>query len=63
MIAVLARIAARYVAGFLIAKGLLDAGTGNMLATDPDVLTLVGLGIGVLTELAYTVARKMGWEK
>jgi hypothetical protein len=34
-----------------------------MLATDPDVLTLVGLGIGVLTELAYTVARKMGWEK
>jgi hypothetical protein len=63
MIAVLARIAARYVAGFLIAKGFLDAGTGNMLATDPDVLTLVGLGIGVLTELAYTVARKMGWEK
>ncbi len=63
MIAVLARIAARYVAGFLIAKGLLDAGTGNMLATDPDVLTLVGIGIGVLTELAYTVARKLGWEK
>ena len=63
MTAVIARIILRYVAGFLIAKGLLDAGTGNMLATDPDVLTLVGLGIGVLTELAYTVARKMGWEK
>jgi len=63
MTAVLARIAARYVAGALIAKGFLDAGTGDTLASDPDVLMLVGLGIGVLTELAYTVARKMGWSR
>ena len=63
MTAVIARIACRYVAGALIAKGFLDAGTGDTLATDPDVLMLVGLGIGVLTELAYTVAHKMGWRK
>jgi hypothetical protein len=63
MTAVIARIACRYIAGALIAKGFLDAGTGDTLATDPDVLMLVGLGIGVLTELAYTVARKLGWEK
>jgi hypothetical protein len=63
MKAVITRIILRYVAGALIAKGFLDAGTGDTLASDPDVLMLVGLGIGVLTELAYTVARKMGWSR
>jgi hypothetical protein len=61
MTAVIARIACRYIAGALIAKGFLDAGTGDTLATDPDVLMLVGLGIGLATEGAYTVARKLGW--
>ncbi|MGY5791899.1 hypothetical protein ACXHXM_16810 len=63
MTAVIARIALRYIAGALIAKGFLDAGTGNTLATDPDVLMLAGLGIGALTELAYVIAHRMGWKR
>jgi hypothetical protein len=63
MTAVIARIACRYIAGALIAKGFLDAGTGDTLATDPDVLMLVGLGIGLATEGAYAVARKLGWHR
>ncbi|MBD9455945.1 hypothetical protein IB244_31230 [Rhizobium sp. RHZ02] len=63
MPAVIARIALRYLAGALIAKGYLDAGTGDTLASDPDLLMLVGLGIGALTELAYVVAHRMGWAK
>lgn len=63
MTAVLARIACRYIAGALIAKGFLDAGTGDTLATDPDVLMLVGLGIGFVTEGAYVLARRLGWAK
>lgn len=63
MTAVLARIAARYIAGALIAKGFLDAGTGNTLASDPDVLMLVGLGIGLITEGVYALAHMFGWAK
>jgi hypothetical protein len=65
------RIALRYVAGFLVAKGV-DQATANMVATDPDFLalvtsvateafTLAGAAIVVATEWAYARARKWGW--
>jgi len=63
MTAVIARIALRYIAGALIATGYLDAATGSTLASDPDVLMLVGLGLGVIAEGAYAIARKRGWAK
>jgi hypothetical protein len=63
MSAVVARIALRYLAGALITAGYLDAGTGNTLASDPDVLMLVGLGLGLFTEGAYALARRHGWAK
>jgi hypothetical protein len=63
MAAVISRIALRYIAGALIAKGYLDAGTGDTLASDPDLLMLTGLAIGVVTEGAYALARKYGWAK
>lgn len=63
MTAVIARIACRYIAGALIAKGFLDQGTGDTLATDPDVLMLVGMGLGLATEGAYALAHKFGWTR
>jgi hypothetical protein len=63
MSAVIARIACRYIAGALIAKGFLDAGTGDTLASDPDILMMVGMGLGLATEGAYALARKFGWAK
>lgn len=35
------RIALRYVAGFLVAKGLLDAGIAGGMADDPDLIAAV----------------------
>ena len=67
MVSVIARIALRYAAGALVAKGLFDASTGSQLATDADVLNAIevglGLGLGVASELWYALARKLGWSK
>ena len=51
-----ARIVLRYVVG-----GVIGLAQGNMLAADPDVVTLVAAGIGVAVEAAYTIAKRKGW--
>lgn len=67
MIAPVSRIILRYVAGILIAKGWLDSGFGQQLATDPDVLSLVQIGVGFAAAAAsegwYWLARKFGWSR
>lgn len=59
------RIGLRYLAGVLIAKGLLPEDVGNQIATDPDVLSAVevgaGLAIAAIAEGWYWLAKKMGW--
>lgn len=52
----LARIALRYGVGAVI--GLAQAET---LAADPDVITVVALGIGAIVEGAYMLAKRKGW--
>lgn len=65
MAAVIARIALRYGAGFLVAKGLLAPDAGVQLSTDPDVQMLlqVGAGLiaGVMSEMFYFFAKRVGW--
>ncbi len=67
MIAPIARIALRYFAGALIAKGFADASFANDFAANPDALALVQAGIGAalggLTEAWYYLARRFGWSK
>lgn len=67
MNAVVARIVLRYAAGFFIAWGFVSSDMGASLATDPDVLNLLQIGIGALlgaaSELWYYYARKFGWAK
>lgn len=59
------RIALRYGAGFLVARGLLGESDGNMLASDPEVAALietgVGLALGVASEGWYWLAKRFGW--
>ena len=50
------RIVIRYIVGAVIG---LDA--GNTLAGDPDLVTVVALGLGAAVEGAYAVAKKKGW--
>jgi hypothetical protein len=51
-----ARIFIRYAVGAVI--GLAQA---ERLAADPDVVTVVALGIAGITEAAYLVAKRKGW--
>jgi hypothetical protein len=61
VLAPLVRIALRYVAGALVAKGL------NLDPADPDVVSLIcwvlAIGFGVISESWYVLAKKMGWAR
>lgn len=61
MVAVLSRIALRYLAAALVTAGYLDADLGNQIGADPDILMLLGTALGIGVELAYAVARRLGW--
>ena len=52
----LARIALRYIIGAILGSDL-----GNILAADPDVVSVAALGIGLGVEAAYGLAKKRGW--
>jgi hypothetical protein len=59
------RILLRYGSGLLIAKGLLDDETGNMLVADPDVAQTIelalGAGMGAASEVWFMLAKRYGW--
>ena len=65
MTAVLVRIALRYGAGLLVAKGILAPEMGVDLASDQDVLQVaqIGAGIiaGVISEAWFFFAKRLGW--
>jgi len=56
------RIVLRYLAGFLVAKGLLDVGTGEALAGDEAIAVSIELAVGsviaVLTEWSFARGTK-----
>lgn len=51
-----ARIMLRYIIGAVI--GMAQA---EQLAADPDIVTVVALGIGAAVEAAYVWAKRKGW--
>lgn len=61
MTTVLARLIARYIAGALVGYGLIDSGTGQTIALDPDLALAIGAGITAITEIGYAFAKKHGW--
>jgi hypothetical protein len=54
----IARILIRYVVGVVV-----GADAAELLAGDPDVVTVVALAVGGLVEAVYTLAVKRGWAK
>ena len=52
----IARIILRYGIGAVIGMA-----QGDMLAADPDIVTITALGIGAGVELAYAMAKRKGW--
>lgn len=61
MIGPLSRIVARWLAGGLVFLGIFLPEDALAFSTDPDILLLVGMGIGTLTEFLYAQAKKRGW--
>ena len=64
MPSVLIRIALRYGAAVLVARGLLMPGDADMLATDAELIAAIQIGAGVVAGLAaeawYWAARQFG---
>lgn len=64
---VFVRILLRYLAGMLVARGLLMESDGNMLASDPEVASFLemaaGAALGTLSEGWYMLAKKFGWKQ
>lgn len=62
-IAPTSRIIARYLSGALVALGAVAPALGASLASDADVITAIGIGLGVVAEAFYALARRKGWAK
>lgn len=63
----IARIISRYIVGAILMKAGIDATTAASVGADPDVVVVVqagvGLGVAVVTEGFYALARRFGWAK
>lgn len=61
-----ARIVVRYGAGALVALGIFGAVSEKQIASDPDLIWLAEILIGLVasgaTEAWYYLARKFGWQ-
>jgi hypothetical protein len=52
----IARIIIRYIVGAIIGPDM-----AGLLAADPDMVTVLAIGIGGAVEVAYSLAKKKGW--
>ena len=55
-----ARILLRYLAMFMVTYGWLGPDAGREFMTDPDLVMVLGAGIGLLTEAWYALAKRLG---
>ena len=66
MVSLIIRIALRYGAGILVARGLLGADDAASFSSDPDVQMMLETGAGLVivavVEGWHYIARRLGWE-
>jgi preprotein translocase subunit Sec61beta len=60
LLPVLSRIFLRYLAGALVAFGMIGPEDAQIITMDPDLALVVGAVLGVVVEGAYTWARRHG---
>ena len=67
MTSVLIRIALRYLAAALMARGVFSPEIGGLLSSDPDISMMVeiaaGAIIGLSVETWYYFANRFGWAR
>lgn len=59
---VISRIFLRYVAGYLVIKGLVPQEVADLIANDPEFAALLGAGLMFVVEGAYALAKRFGWQ-
>jgi len=61
----IARIALRYLAAFLVARGILPADVRDGIFADPELVDVlqagIGVAIGATVEGWYAIAKRYGW--
>ena len=60
---VLVRITTRYLAGALVAYGLLEPDLAAELVLDPDMALIMGAIFASVTEFTYGLAHRYGWAR
>lgn len=55
------RIALRYLAGYLVLKGILPQEISTVIENDPELAGAIGALIAIAVEGAYAFAKRMGW--
>lgn len=67
MTTVFIRIALRYLAALLIARGVLSPDMGDIITSDPEIAMALQLGggalVGIVAEGWYYLARRFGWSR
>jgi preprotein translocase subunit Sec61beta len=61
LLPVLARIGLRYLAGGLVAFGIIAPEDAQIIHTDPEIVMAVGLALGAIVEGVYALAKRKGW--
>lgn len=55
------RIALRYIAGYLVFRGVLPEDIADMIASDPEIALLLGGALAGAVEGMYALAKRLGW--
>lgn len=55
------RIALRYVAGYLVLKGIIPEDLAKVIEQDKELAIAVGVGVAAIVEWIYAKAQKLGW--
>ncbi|RUM19296.1 hypothetical protein EFQ99_31515 [Rhizobium vallis] len=67
MTSVIIRIALRYLAAALVAKGALSPDIGGLISGDPDISMIVEIAVGAVIGLSaeawYYLANRFGWAR
>lgn len=60
------RIFLRYLAAFLVAKGLIPSDVADTVSGDPEIAVaveaLIGMALGAAVEGWYVLSKRMGWQ-
>lgn len=55
------RVGLRYLAGYLVLKGLIPEEIARIIEEDPELSIIIGTALAGVVEWTYAKAKKLGW--